>query len=210
MPQHDSYLLVRTLQLTGLAHRARALDLCTGSGVVAVAAAEFGADSVMAYDICPRAVRCARTNARTAGVEVSVRQGSWRGALDCAPFDLVTANPPYVPSPGIGHPIPAAGGPERSWNGGVNGRVVLDPLCQSATSLLRRGGTMLLVQSALADPLRSVGILRESGLAVQIAAVRSIPFGPVLWACSGWLEETGRIGRGCRTEQILVIRADKL
>ncbi|ORW23113.1 methylase [Mycolicibacter nonchromogenicus] len=208
-PQEDSHLLIDTMERSGLAPRAKVLDLCTGSGVAAIAAAELGAQSVTAFDICPKAVRCSRDNARAAGVTVTIRQGPWSAASRYAPFDLVVANPPYVPSPRGGGPIPTAGGPEWSWNGGVDGRVVLDPLCRSAASLLRRGGTLLLVQSALAGVTASLETLRKSGLAVEIAAVRSIPFGPVLSAHAGWLEQTGRLPRGCRVEQLVVIRADK-
>lgn len=208
-PQEDSHLLIDTMERSGLAPRAKVLDLCTGSGVAAIAAAELGAESVTAFDICPKAVRCSRDNARAAGVAVTIRQGPWSAASRYAPFDLVVSNPPYVPSPRGGGPIPTAGGPEWSWNGGVDGRVVLDPLCRSAASLLRRGGTLLLVQSALAGVTASLETLRESGLAVEIAAVRNIPFGPVLSAHAGWLEQTGRLPRGCRVEQLVVIRADK-
>ncbi|WP_046321615.1 HemK2/MTQ2 family protein methyltransferase [Mycobacterium sp. UM_Kg1] len=208
-PQDDSHLLIDAMKDTGLAGGARVLDLCTGSGVVAIAAAELGAASVTAYDICPRAVRSARDNARAAGVDVRIRQGTWSAALRCAPFDLVVANPPYVPSPAGGGPIPSAGGPEWSWNGGVDGRIVLDPLCRSAVSLLGGGGTLLLVQSALAGVAHSLRSLRQSGLAAQVVAVRDIPFGPVLSAHADWLEQTGRVPRGCRMEQLVVIRADK-
>lgn len=209
IPQEDSHLLVETMERTGLARGSRVLDLCTGSGVLAIAAAEFGAESVMAFDICPQAVRCCRDNTRAAGVDVTIRQGSWEGALCCAPFGLVVANPPYVPSPRNGGPIPCAGGPEWSWNGGADGRMVLDPLCRSAARLLRKGGSMLLVQSALAGVGNSMAALQESGLSAEIAAVRSIPFGPVLSAHAGWLESTGRVAHGCRVEQLLVIKADK-
>lgn len=209
VPQEDSYLLIDTMRRLGLADRARVLDLCAGCGVVGIAAAELGADRVTSFDICPRAVRCARANARAAGVEIEIRQGSWDGALRCAPFDLVVANPPYVPSPRDGGPIPAAGGPEWSWNGGVDGRNVLDPLCDSAAALLCPGGSLLLVQSALADAGRSLTMLRGRGLDAEVAAAQWVPFGPVLSARADWLERTGRISRGRRVEQLVVIRADK-
>lgn len=208
-PQQDSHLLVDVMESSGLARRRRVLDLCTGSGVVAIAAAELGAGSVTAFDICPRAVRCARDNAGAAGVDIEIRHGPWAGALTCEPFDLIVSNPPYVPSPRHSGPVPVAGGPEWSWNGGVDGRIVLDPLCRTAATLLRSGGSMLLVQSALADAARSLKALRDSGLEADIAATRWIPFGPVLSARADWLERTGRLPRGCREEQLVVIRADK-
>lgn len=210
-PQQDSQLLVETMESTALVPGRRVLDLCTGSGFVAIAAAEMGAASVTAFDICPRAVRCSRGNAVDAGVDVDVRQGSWTVALDCGPFDVIVSNPPYVPIPpeSDAELIPSSAGPEWAWNGGANGRLVLDPLCETAADLLSDGGSMLLVQSVFADPLRSLDSLRSTGMAAEIVASQWIPFGPVLSAQTKWLEDTGRLQAGCREEELVVIRADK-
>jgi release factor glutamine methyltransferase len=208
-PQEDSRLLIDTMARDGLVSRRRVLDLCTGSGVVAIAAAELGAANVTAVDICPHAVRCSRSNARNAGVDVEVRQGPWTRAFGYPPFDIVMSNPPYVPTPVEPGPIPPAAGPEWSWNGGVDGRAVLDPLCESAPWLLCPGGSMLLVHSVLADVHQSLTILRAAGLDAEVVATQWVPFGPVLSARAGWLEATGRIQGGCREEQLVVIRADK-
>lgn len=210
-PQHDSRLLVDTMQRTNLVPGRRVLDLCTGSGVVAIAAARLGANSVTALDICPRAVRCSRVNAIDAGVDVDVRQGSWTRARDYELFELVVANPPYVPTPPINdtESIPTTAGPARAWNAGLDGRLVLDPLCAWAADLLCDGGSMLLVQSRFADAEQSVESLRSTGLATKIVASQKIPFGPVLSARAGWLERTGRLTPGCREEELVVIQADK-
>ncbi|MBV9515976.1 MAG: 50S ribosomal protein L11 methyltransferase, partial [Mycobacteriaceae bacterium] len=69
-PQSDSRLLVDAMRANLLLERRRVLDLCTGSGVLAVAAAQLGAAHVTAFDICPRAVRCCQANATAAGVEI--------------------------------------------------------------------------------------------------------------------------------------------
>jgi release factor glutamine methyltransferase len=210
-PQHDSQLLIDMLEKTELVRGRRVLDLCTGSGVVAIAAAELGAASVTAFDICPHAVRCSRGNAVHAGVEIDIREGSCSGALDYAPFDVIVSNPPYVPTPPAGDTgvIPITAGPAWAWNAGVDGRMVLDPLCESAASLLAAGGSMLLVQSALSGVEQSLESLRSTGLRAEAVASQRIPFGPVLSARVGWLEVTGRIQKGCRTEELVVIRADK-
>ena len=100
-PQDDSRLLVDMMHETALVAGRRVLDLCTGSGFVAIAAAQMGCASVTAFDICPHAVDCSRGNAAVAGVNVDVREGSWINALDCGPFDLVVSNPPYVPTPPV-------------------------------------------------------------------------------------------------------------
>nr|WP_101951565.1 HemK2/MTQ2 family protein methyltransferase [Mycobacterium sp. 3519A] len=210
-PQEDSQLLIDVMEKTGLARGHRVADLCTGSGVAAIAAYEQGATEVSAFDICPRAVHCARTNAATAGVDVAVHLGSWARAVEFGPYDLVVCNPPYVPhDPGAdGMRLPAHVGPSRAWDAGYNGRMVLDPLCTTATQLLAHGGTMLVVQSEFAGPRETLAQLAGAGLDAEIIAWQWIPFGPVLNARAEWLEETGRLQPGRREEELLVIRADK-
>jgi release factor glutamine methyltransferase len=210
-PQDDSRLLVEVMRQCGLIPHRRVLDLCTGSGFIAIAAAELGCASVTAFDICSHAVRNSRSNAAVAGVEIDVRHGSWAGALDCAPFDVVVSNPPYVPTPAEGDAgmnSPSAG-PFWAWNAGPDGRLVLDPLCASVSKLLCDGGSLLLVQSAFAGTRRSVDMLGSTGLDARVVASRRIPFGPVLSERAGWLAETGLMRPGCREEELVVIRADK-
>ena len=210
-PQHDSQLLIDMLEKTELAQGRRVLDLCTGSGVVAIAAADFGAASVTAFDICPHAVHRSRGNAVQAGVAIDVLEGSCSGALDYAPFDVIVSNPPYVPTPPAGDTevIPMTAGPAWAWNAGVDGRMVLDPLCESAAGLLAPGGSMLLVQSTLSGVEKSVNALRATGLDAEVIASQLVPFGPVLSARVGWLEVNGMIEKRCRMEELVVIRADK-
>ena len=98
VPREDSQFLIDVMEKTGLARGSRVADLCTGSGIVAIAACEQGASQVTAFDICPRAVHCARTDAAAAGVDVSVHLGSWARAVEFGPYDLVVCNPPYVPA----------------------------------------------------------------------------------------------------------------
>jgi release factor glutamine methyltransferase len=209
-PQEDSWLLIETMRRTTPMRGRRVLDLCTGSGVLAVAAARLGADEVAAYDICARAVRCARNNASAAGVEVDVRQGSLSDALAGRPFDVVVSNPPYVPvntaaSPTLSLPI----GPARAWDAGEDGRLVLDPLCAAAPELLAEGGRILIVQSEFAGVERSLDVLRSGGLEAEVVLWQWIPFGPVLTSRARWLERTGLVDMGRRTERLAVIRADK-
>lgn len=68
----------------------------TGSGVIAVFAAHR-ASRVVAIDINPHAVRCARINALLNGVEdrVEVREGDLFAPVAGERFDLVLFNPPY-------------------------------------------------------------------------------------------------------------------
>jgi release factor glutamine methyltransferase len=210
-PQEDSQLLIDVMEKTGLARGSQVADLCTGSGVVAIAAGEQGASKVTAFDICSRAVACTRQNALACGAAVEVHLGSWARAVEFGPYDLVVCNPPYVPhDPSVdGAELPSHIGPARAWDAGYDGRLVLDPLCAAAPALLADGGTLLLVQSEFAGPRETLAALAGAGLDAEVIAYQWIPFGPVLTSRANWLEETGRLEPGRREEELMVIRADK-
>lgn len=209
-PQHDSWLLIDALRRSDVVTGRRVVDLCAGSGVVAVAAADLGASAVLTLDISPAAVRCTQANALAAQVDIEARLGSWTQALEHEPFDVVVCNPPYVPvAPDTDPEWASSTGPMTSWDGGPDGRLVLDPLCRSAADILAEGGSLFLVQSEFADPERSVKLLRDGDLDADIIAAQRIPFGPVLRAQAGWLRDSGRLTHTRAEEQLVVIRADK-
>ena len=85
--------------------RARAvLDLCTGSGCIAVATAlHLGDVRVVASDISASALAVAARNVRRHGVEdrVELIRSDLFEALSGRRFDLIVANPPYVPAAGV-------------------------------------------------------------------------------------------------------------
>ncbi|MGU3437708.1 HemK2/MTQ2 family protein methyltransferase [Actinomycetes bacterium M1A6_2h] len=204
-PQDDSWLLCRTVADAGVALDASVLDMCTGSGAVGLEAARLGARSVVAYDISPAAVECASRQARIEELNVDVRLGSFDDAAQLPAFDVVLCNPPYVPA----ESIPVEIGLERAWNAGPDGRVVLDRLCESAVDLVRPGGVLMLVQSEFADPAKSMHMLSDNGFRVREVVRSSIAFGPVMDQQAAWLERTGRLEVGRRTEELVVIRADR-
>ena len=78
----------------GLVSGARILDVGTGSGILAIAAALLGARSVLGVDTDPLAVETTLRNAGLNGLEqhITARQGSVPLSGDEAPFDLVLAN----------------------------------------------------------------------------------------------------------------------
>lgn len=208
-PQEDSLLLIQSMADSGLMPGARVADLCTGSGVVAVAAATQGAADVSAFDICPKAVAAARVNASAAGVDIAVHRGSWARAVEFGPYDLVVSNPPYVPvAPEGDASLPTVPGPSQAWDAGADGRMVLDPLCASAPLLLADGGTMLIVHSECSNVGKTVDALRGHGMAADVVAEQMIPFGPVMTTRAQWLRRVGLLPQGCTMERIVVIRAD--
>ena len=121
-----------------------AVDLCTGSGAVAaVIGSERPRAAVVATDIDPLAVACARSNGvrALAGDLDEPLRPSWRGRVD-----VMTAVVPYVPSEEL-HLLPRdvlAHEPRRALDGGRRGMSVLVRAAEAATRWLRPGGRVLL------------------------------------------------------------------
>ena len=201
-PPSDSWLLARAMRERGLARGARVLDVFTGSGVLAVAAGLAGARDVTAVDISRRAALCARVNGRLNGTRVRARAGDLFEPVRWEAFDLITANPPYVP----GDAIPA-GGAARAWEGGRTGRVLVDRFAAGARDHLAPGGTVLVVVSSLTGEEQTLDALREGGLEPRVIERERGPLGPLVSARAELLERRGILAPGEREEEMLVIEA---
>ncbi|GAA2543613.1 MULTISPECIES: HemK2/MTQ2 family protein methyltransferase [Streptomyces] len=206
-PQEDTELLIGALSDEPVPPDADVLDVGTGSGALALEAARRGT-RVTAVDVSWRAACAARLNALMAGVPVRVRRGNLFDPVRGESFDLILTNPPYVPAPGGERPPRGAA---RAWDAGGDGRLVLDRICREAPALLRPGGVLLLVQSALSSPELTLGHLREAGMKAAVTRRRHIAFGPVLRAREHWLREQGLLPpaeNAENKEELVVVRAE--
>jgi release factor glutamine methyltransferase len=184
----DTSLLWRAVRTAGLPVHGRVLEVCTGSGAIALSAARAGGE-VTAVDASLRATLTVRLNARRLGLEVDVRRGDLFAPVAGERFDLVLANPPYVPLP----PGAGRGRATRAWDGGTDGRALLDRLCREVVGVLAPGGTVAIVHSSLADLDRTEALLAEGGLSVRRLAEHDGPLGPLAQAHRGHLESLGVI-----------------
>lgn len=128
---------------------ARVLDLCTGSGNIALSIAQERLDaSVIATDISPVAVKVATRNADALGLGERVRvvECDLAEGLDDAEsaFDLVISNPPYIPSAELSElPEEVIGfEPALALDGGADGLDVFRRILAEAQTLLRPGGML--------------------------------------------------------------------
>jgi len=201
-PRSDSWMLANLLAAQTLPAGAPVLDVCTGSGAVAVVAARRGAE-VTAVDLSRRAVLSARLNARLNGVEIRAVRGDLFGAVGGARFDAIVSNPPYLP--GEDDELPGRGA-ARAWEGGRDGRLLLDRLCAEAAAHLRPGGILLLVHSSVCGEEETLARLREGGLEPDVVARRRGPLGPLLAPRAEALEARGLLARGRREEDVIVFR----
>ncbi|MFD5126607.1 MULTISPECIES: HemK2/MTQ2 family protein methyltransferase [Streptomyces] len=203
-PQEDTELLAGALSDEPLPPGAEVLDVGTGTGALALEAARRGF-RVTAVDVSWGAVWAARLNARLAGLPVRIRHGNLFEPVRGESYDLVLANPPYVPAPD-GRRAPR--GAARAWDAGDDGRLVVDRICREAPGLLRPGGVLLLVQSALSAPDLTVGQLRAAGLKAAVTRRQRIAFGPVLRGRERWLRERGLLSDTEDKEELVVVRAE--
>lgn len=178
------------------------LDLCTGTGAVAVSAGLAGAGHVTAVDISRRAVAAAWLNARLNGTAVSALRGRLFEPLDSERFDLIVSNPPYVPAADGGRPR----GATRAWDAGRDGRALLDPLLAEAPAYLKAGGSLLVVHSSITGEEATLQAMRSEGLEVEILRREPGPLGPLHRERAQLLEDRGLLQPGQRTEEVLVIR----
>ena len=200
-PISDSWMLAR-LAAAHAGDGARVLDLCSGSGVVAVSAALSGADAT-AVDVSRRAVLTARLNARLNGVRVRAVRGDLLDAVAGEEFDVIASNPPYVPAESDDLPRK---GPERAWDAGTDGRVLLDRVIREAPAALRPGGSLLLVHSSLIGTERTLAMLEQAGLDAEVVERRRGPLGPLMLDRIEMLESRGLLEPGVREEDVVVVR----
>ncbi|CAL9283880.1 Release factor glutamine methyltransferase [Streptomyces sp. enrichment culture] len=204
-PQDDTEMLAEALREEAPPPGARVLDVGTGSGALALEAARQGAE-VTAVDVSRQAVWTARLNAWLSRLPVRIRRGNLFAPVRGRAYDLILANPPYVPAPEDGR---GPRGRARAWDAGSDGRLLLDRICRDAPVLLRPGGLLLLVHSALSGPDRTLELLRAAGLKAEVIRRRRVPFGPVLRSREDWLRRRGLLAPADDKEELVVIRAER-
>lgn len=203
-PQSDSWLLADALAAAGIRPGADVLDIGCGTGVLSIAAARARPRSITAVDVSRRAVLTARLNTFVHGVTARVARGDAFDLVAGDSFDLIIANPPYVP--GVAR---RPRGRDRAWDAGLDGRELLDRLCANAPLLLAPGGTVLVVHSGLCDEDKTVRQLRGGGLKAAVVARGEAPFGPVMRGRAERLRELGLVAPGQRVEELVVVRGDR-
>jgi SAM-dependent methyltransferase len=158
VPHYGVYLPTRTdyvelVRRLGDVRGARCFDVGTGTGVLALLLLQKGAASVVGTDLEPRAVACARDNAKAFKVEGAFRVEE-RPLFPEGRADLVVCNPPWVPEP-----------PKNRVDRAVfdEGSAMLTAFLEGLPAHLDRGGRGALIISNLAEllGLRAPGFLEQ-------------------------------------------------
>ena len=148
------------------------VDLCTGSGALAIAlATQWPSARVIAVDDSEQALSYARRNAAGTSVQLRCADVTRAGVLSDldGAVDLVVANPPYIPlgadlSPEVAHHDPA-----HALYGGHDGMAVIDPLAALSARLLRPGGRCAIEHDDTTSA-RTVDAVLATGRFVEVTA----------------------------------------
>ena len=163
IPRFDTEKLVETVILntkTGCC----ALDMCTGSGCIAVVLALHGFD-VTAADISRAALRVARKNARLHNVNIKFVRGDMfnplrqRGCREATGvFDVIVSNPPYIRTADIGkYDASILHEPHIALDGGADGLDFYRIIARDAGAHLADGGRLYLeIGAEIATQVKSI------------------------------------------------------
>jgi release factor glutamine methyltransferase len=200
-PRSDTALLASQI---GAVDRAEVLELCTGSGAVALTAAKRGARRVVAADLSRRAVTSVRVNARLNRSRIDVRRGDLFAVARAGErFDVVLANPPYLPA------VDDAA-PDDRWDAGPDGRLIIDRIIDGVRDALKPEGRLVLVQSALASIDATGERLSNNGFEVIRRIEHVGPMGPIAAARREGLVSIGAVERGSSLETLVALTARPL
>jgi ribosomal protein L3 glutamine methyltransferase len=137
---HDGILL-------GPEEVTRVLDLCTGSGCLAVLAARhFPQARIDAVDLSSDALEVARRNVSDHKLvnRITLYQGDLFAPLPDMKYDLIMSNPPYVDADGMANlPAECRYEPAMAFDGGVDGLAIVRRIIDAAPRWLKPGGGLL-------------------------------------------------------------------
>ncbi len=124
----------------------RVLDLCTGSGAIAIAVNKEGGALVTAVDVSEEAITLAKENARLNGAQIEFVVSDLFSEIEGKKFDVIVSNPPYIKKQDIStlqrevkdfEPILAL-------DGGEDGLDFYREISKKAKEFLTEGGALLL------------------------------------------------------------------
>jgi len=127
---------------TGQVH---ALDLCTGSGAIALTLSKNTNANIVASDICDRALAIAKENL-VGRNNIEVIKSDLFNNLTGKKFDLIVSNPPYIPTDDINTLASDVKNnePHKALDGGADGLDFYRRIAKEAKDFLNIGGSLLL------------------------------------------------------------------
>lgn len=148
IPRFDTERLVeKALQLIQTIQQPKVLDLCTGSGAIALAISHYKPESeVWGGDLSAEALQIAEANNSQCGTRVTFRQGNLLEPFAdlSGQLDLLASNPPYITTQEMQElPGDVLQEPRLALWGGDDGLYFYRKISAAATTMLRPGGWLI-------------------------------------------------------------------
>ena len=163
VPAEDSYLLADNLEIK---EGQSVLEIGTGSGIVAMYASKL-TDRITVTDINFDACELARKNFQENGIEnIEILWGNLFEVVENRKFDVILFNTPYLPTEDdevLDNTI------NYAFDGGLNGRKVIDLFLNEVGNHLNDGGIVQMIQSSLSGNDETLSKLDELGFIAEIA-----------------------------------------
>ena len=172
IPRPDTEAILAWVTAQRLAARPVIVDLCTGSGALAVALAQHRpAARIIGIDDSVAALEYARRNAEDSAVELVHADVTVSGLLSelDGQVDLVVANPPYVPDGTLLEPEVTQHDPSHAVFGGPDGMALIIPVVAHAGRWLRPGG-LFAVEHDDTTSAQTVELISRTGLFDDVVA----------------------------------------
>lgn len=135
----------------------RAIDVCTGSGCLAILLAhQFAKAEVDACDLSGDALEVAKINVREHGLEgrLHLFKSDVLDGVPAAKYDIILSNPPYEPSRLVDAQQPEfAAEPRMAHDGGADGLVIIRKLLRQSVSRLQPEGVVVIEVGGLQDAI---------------------------------------------------------
>ncbi|MBO7719717.1 MAG: methyltransferase [Methanosphaera sp.] len=168
-PAEDTFLLIDNLLVD---EDMDVLEIGGGSGLVSIFASRY-AKSVDVCDINPYAIECMEANVKLNNRNnIRIIQSDLFENIDSC-YDLILFNTPYLPVDEQEHIDDEY---SKAWDGGADGRKVIDKFIKQAKKYLKKDGMIQLVQSSLSDNNKTLHMLEEEGFNAEITANEHIFF----------------------------------
>ena len=162
IPAEDSYLLADNLEIKD---GQSVLEIGTGSGIVAMYASKL-TDNITVSDINFDACELARKNFKENGIDnIEILFGNLFEPVKNKKFDVILFNTPYLPTDKdevLEDTI------NYAFDGGLNGRKVIDLFLNEVKNHLNDGGIVQLIQSSLSGNEETLTKLDELGFIAEI------------------------------------------
>ena len=167
-PAEDTFLLLDALN--NVCIRGRALDMGTGSGVIAIYLAKKGFDPVLGIDINPASGIALKINSIKNKVDNIIFVNCDLFSSIRGRFDLIAFNPPYLPEEAFNFT-------NAAWAGGLpSGRKVIDRFLLDLRNYLSPEGEAYLLQTERNGVQETFDLLERRGLKGDIVAETRLMF----------------------------------